>query len=88
MMLQMFEIQDSTVVFWPERNASPFEQEPNHGNRLFHRVLIQVKGMKKISEGHVLESGLYANGDVWERVHCCYERSNVAPHTSEAQQQG
>jgi len=81
MMLPMFEMLDSTVVSWPERNASLFEQELNHGNRVFHRVFIQVKEMN-ISEGNVLESGLYANADVSERVHCCNERSNVTPHAT------
>ena len=56
MMLQVFEIQDSTVVSRQERNASPFEQEPNHGNRVFHRVRIQVKGMKKSLRGMFLKA--------------------------------
>lgn len=51
MMLRVFEIQESTVVSRQERNASPIEQEPNHGNRVFHRVRIQVKGMKKSQRG-------------------------------------
>ena len=51
MMLPMFEMLNSTVVSWPERNASLFEQEPNHGNRVFHRVFIQVKEMKKFLMG-------------------------------------
>ena len=70
MMVQVFAFRGSPDVSRQERNARRVEQEPNHGKRILHRFLIQVKGMKKILEGHVLERVLYANVDVCERVHC------------------
>jgi hypothetical protein len=69
------------------------EQELNHGERIIHRVLIDVKRMKKFPWSTLSKEDCMRRQTVCDRGHCLYETYTMetytmAPHTSVVERYG